>query len=1007
MSEYRTTTEYFRKALASQISPRIDLKNDSPYITDMKQIAVGEGFEEYYQQLFRENEKHRSKSEPEKTEFEILIALKTVLSPFDEGTRDSRQPDELTCVFFAPAKLRQGGILGRNEEKLPWFVREFLQPMVDPELCLGKAEDADQFLEQTTAERSKMQSWSDYWDYVCSMYQAVAHTDIFDLSIPNMPDIRFDDKCYLVRDNTVVASRSILKLYDAILSEKSIDSFPLYRNLIAIDEMPSEPTAKDSPELMKRHSGQMGCAYPLSDSQRESLNHLNMIAGGEILAVCGPPGTGKTTLLQSVVADLITKCALSRSAAPVIAASSTNNQAVTNIIDSFSQQKSQNPAGLDSRWITAANSFATYFPSASKKGKIKKYQTDDEMIRKLNQADVRAASRETLLQSFEKFFDRNADTVSDCKAVVYDELAANESLKCALLEKHGEMMALTDGLSASTFFQINDENTQEIKKTKAQFEQTKGTKLAHRQKLCERMEEWERSYHSQIPWFTRLFGFFSSFKNRIMRWTLTFKSADEIADAPSAQTPKEMLEFYQKIISIVDSDILELNQQISKCDNQIDHLKGIRKQVSDILDETVMVGNEIGRLTAYLPPQKNKEAVPIDRFIAESVMKEINEYVDTSLRWRSFWLAVHYYECEWLESEPLTEDELWKTTSTVLKKKYRQLAMLSPCFVMTFYMLPAKMKSYDDRFLKNYIDLLIVDEAGQTSPEVAAASFALAKKAIVVGDVYQIPPVWGVSPSLDIALAKECGVIESPEEFENLKKRGLNTSQSSVMKLALGACPYHKFDKGLFLSEHRRCYDEIIGYCNDLVYKGRLEPKRGSGLADEKRPDIMNSFPVIGYHDIAVAVSEKVGSSRKNITEAKAIAQWIQAHFDTLYNAYKAVDHKIEADEVITVITPFKAQASEIRKQLRGAFDSSSIPVDVGTVHTFQGAERRIVIFSTTYGANESGFFIDTNSNLMNVAVSRAKDAFWVFGSIECMKKGDPSSAKGLLYQYMKENALL
>lgn len=300
-------------------------------------------------------------------------------------------------------------------------------------------------------------------------------------------------------------------------------------------------------------------------------------------------------------------------------------------------------------------------------------------------------------------------------------------------EKHGAVMALTDGLSANTFFQINDDNIQKIGKTKAQFEQTRETLPAHRQKLCEKMEEWERSYRSQIPWFARLFGFFPSFKNRIMRWTLAFKSADEIADAPSAQTLKEMLGFYQKKISIVDSDILELNQQISKCDNQIDHLKDVRKQVNDKLNEAVTVGNEIGRLTAYRSPQKNKEAVPIDRFIAKSVMGEINEYVDTSLRWRSFWLAVHYYESEWLQSEALAEDELWKTTSTVLKRKYRQLAMLSPCFVMTFYMLPAKMKSYDDRFLKNYIDLLIVDEAGQTSPEVAAASFALAKKAIVVG----------------------------------------------------------------------------------------------------------------------------------------------------------------------------------------------------------------------------------------------------------------------------------
>lgn len=63
------------------------------------------------------------------------------------------------------------------------------------------------------------------------------------------------------------------------------------------------------------------------------------------------------------------------------------------------------------------------------------------------------------------------------------------------------------------------------------------------------------------------------------------------------------------------------------------------------------------------------------------------------------------------------------------------------------------MKSY------NYIDLLIVDEAGQTSPEIAAASFSLAKKAIVVGDEEQIPPVWGIARGLDIAMALSNGVI--------------------------------------------------------------------------------------------------------------------------------------------------------------------------------------------------------------------------------------------------------
>jgi superfamily I DNA and/or RNA helicase len=41
-----------------------------------------------------------------------------------------------------------------------------------------------------------------------------------------------------------------------------------------------------------------------------------------------------------------------------------------------------------------------------------------------------------------------------------------------------------------------------------------------------------------------------------------------------------------------------------------------------------------------------------------------------------------------------------------------------------------------------FVDFLIVDEAGQVSPEVGLASFGLAKQAVIVGDIQQIEPVW-------------------------------------------------------------------------------------------------------------------------------------------------------------------------------------------------------------------------------------------------------------------------
>ena len=188
--------------------------------------------------------------------------------------------------------------------------------------------------------------------------------------------------------------------------------------------------------------------------------------------------------------------------------------------------------------------------------------------------------------------------------------------------------------------------------------------------------------------------------------------------------------------------------------------------------------------------------------------------------------------------DELTEKQKGKNFANVLKRFYNRLGMITPCLVMTFYTLPKQFLAYGDQknfFLYNYIDLLIVDEAGQVSPEIAAGEFSLAKKSVVVGDVYQIEPVWSVNRALDKALALSGGVIQTTDEYELLENTGLNSSCSSVMKVAVKSCKYEKFnEKGLFLSEHRRCYNEIIQYCNMLVYKGNLQPLRGNGIEDKK-----------------------------------------------------------------------------------------------------------------------------------------------------------------------------
>lgn len=63
------------------------------------------------------------------------------------------------------------------------------------------------------------------------------------------------------------------------------------------------------------------------------------------------------------------------------------------------------------------------------------------------------------------------------------------------------------------------------------------------------------------------------------------------------------------------------------------------------------------------------------------------------------------------------------------------------------------------------------------------------------------------------------------------------TPSGSIMRLAQAATsavsPGMEQEPGIFLSEHRRCRSEIVAYCNELIYAGRLEPLRRMKLGED------------------------------------------------------------------------------------------------------------------------------------------------------------------------------
>nr|MDA8352446.1 AAA domain-containing protein [Bacillota bacterium] len=76
----------------------------------------------------------------------------------------------------------------------------------------------------------------------------------------------------------------------------------------------------------------------------------------------------------------------------------------------------------------------------------------------------------------------------------------------------------------------------------------------------------------------------------------------------------------------------------------------------------------------------------------------------------------------------------------------------------------------------------------------------------------------------------------------------------------------------------------------------------------------------------------------------------------------------------------------------------------INTVHALQGAEKDIVIFSATYGGEDvkqKTLFYDTTRYLLNVAVSRAKESFIVFGDMSIFGRS-PQQPSGKLKERLQ-----
>ncbi|WP_419172617.1 AAA domain-containing protein [Halobacteriovorax sp.] len=225
-------------------------------------------------------------------------------------------------------------------------------------------------------------------------------------------------------------------------------------------------------------------------------------------------------------------------------------------------------------------------------------------------------------------------------------------------------------------------------------------------------------------------------------------------------------------------------------------------------------------------------------------------------------------------------------------------------------------------------DYVIVDESSQVNLCTGALALSCARKAVVVGDLKQLPHVVD-SRTADITdeIFEEFDIVES-YRYKN------QSLLSSLIELFPDA-------PRTLLREHYRCHPKIIDFCNKKFYDGQLVV-----LSENKS----KREPLIVY---------------KTVQGNHARSRMNQRQIDVIKNEIITEQSLNVDDGSLGIITPYRDQTNALQK----AFSDTAIKAD--TVDKFQGQENDVVILSTV--DNEISEFTD-NANRLNVAISRAKD---------------------------------
>lgn len=664
--------------------------------------------------------------------------------------------------------------------------------------------------------------------------------------------------------------------------------------------------------------------------------------GSTLTAAQGPPGTGKTELILNLAASTLVERVRALASGKemgttLLVVASTNNRAVDNVTSPLGDSDGL-PLALRAG-SQAVTSTVTVETLQRAQGWLARQPSYD--------VDVHAAHLQTALDAFKKSSDA-LDERESARVRTLERCARYETVS-ARIEHHAAALALaesegrTPAPSAGPYTAVL-----EAIKTVARRLSALNRGLVGRdaETLVETLARWKRVAQKPL----------SALNDAL----------EAIGEAPDALgLPPEMptgadveahLDAWEEGIE----DALELleERRLALVDAQAlarraETLAALREELTDLPPPNTV---EI--------PESAPAADHHALFLAANAVREA-------------WALAHRGQVEGVLERAVAGTQQTRSLRRVLDEDVtlrRVLVQLFPVLGTTLLSMGNVIAAERGAF-----ERLVIDEGGQCHPAYVVSGLLRAESALIIGDVNQLEPVIRLNED-DEARVQRLGGVSMPQH-RLAAYRVFDAGNTSAQRLADAAVR-----RRLVLPDHFRCQADIISICDALCDYGLRVHTPPRALTDR--------IPALS-HAVMFSAVEGTQVRLRGSWHNPAERARVMVLIDGLLRAGLAPDE-------IAVITPYVGQLDLLRDAmlhagipLEGFNDpegprrrAGSAGVATGTVHRFQGGERSVVIFTTVVTDEHSLRFLNGRVNLVNVAVSRAREHLLVVGSPETLRRG-------------------